>query len=132
MEQNQKLQNRIKGRVRIEPSGCWTWLGFVDMRGYGRISYSGANHLVHRIAAHAWNGFDLDPNMPVHHACANRACCNPDHLQTISMRENNAEMLERKYYRRRIEQLEREVRSLRRKVTCLSKNSKEPSTSHGS
>lgn len=132
MEQNQKLQNRIKGRVRVEKNGCWSWQGRLDANGYGRISYSGANHLVHRISLHAWQGFDLDPHMPVHHMCANPACCNPDHLQTISTRENTAEMLERKYYRKRIEQLEREVRSLRRKVACLSKNSKEPSTNRGS
>ena len=47
-----------------------------------------------------------EPHLAVHHACANRACCNPDHLRVVTPAENAAEMFERNSYIRRIAALE--------------------------
>jgi hypothetical protein len=47
-----------------------------------------------------------------HHTCAERACVNPDHLQPVTQRENVAEMLTRKSYVKRIEELEARLRQL--------------------
>lgn len=44
-----------------------------------------------------------------HHICANTACVNPDHLQPVTFRDNTAEMLSRRAYAARIEELERVI-----------------------
>ena len=53
--------------------------------------------------------------MTVHHKCANRACCNPEHLELATNRENVAEMFARKAYEARIAELEEEVAALKAK-----------------
>ena len=57
-----------------------------------------------------------------HHICANQRCVNPDHLQPISNRENVAEMMQRRYYIARIEELEAEVRRLDPASEVLTEN----------
>jgi hypothetical protein len=42
---------------------------------------------VHRIAYELTKGQILD-GMDIDHRCRNRACCNPDHLEAVSHREN--------------------------------------------
>ena len=46
----------------------------------------------------------------VHHACANRLCVRPEHLQAVTHHENVAEMLERKALLARIASLEERLR----------------------
>ena len=76
-------------RVYIDPvRGCHIWLGCLDDRGYGRLKWQGSNRRVHRIAYEQFLGVRLHPKQTLHHACTNRACCNPDHLRLVSTRHN--------------------------------------------
>lgn len=95
----------IKTQSNITPEGCWEWGRRKDKGGYGKVQWAGKNHAVHRLAALAKYG-QPESEPVVHHKCANAPCCNPDHLQPISQRENMAEMLERNYYLKRISELE--------------------------
>lgn len=99
------LIEAIKAESRVTENGCWEWGRRKDRRGYGKVQWAGKNHAVHRLAALAKYG-QPESEPVVHHKCANAPCCNPDHLQPISQRENLAEMLERNYYLRRIKELE--------------------------
>lgn len=99
------LLEAIKASSRVTETGCWEWGRQKDKSGYAKVRWGNKGHAVHRLAALAKYG-QPESEPVVHHKCANRACCNPDHLQPISQRENMAEMLQRNYYLRRIEELE--------------------------
>lgn len=96
----------LSERSTIEPNGCWTWQGSTR-DGYSTISAGQARKYVrlYRLIVAAKHRAPIE-RVPVHHACANRACVNPEHLQLVTSRENTAEMLARNAYVARIEQLE--------------------------
>jgi hypothetical protein len=92
--------------AEVDPeTGCWVWTGYTK-RGYPvhRSPKVGAVR-VHRLVLEAKLGHELGVNQ-AHHACANRACINPDHLQSATQAENTAEMLQRRAYEDRIAELE--------------------------
>ena len=90
----------VKQFVKVDPVlGCWIWQRRIK-EGYGLVRLGKRDYSVHRLVMG-------NPSQPVvHHTCARTACCNPDHLQLVTHRDNTAEMLERQYYLRRIAALE--------------------------
>lgn len=76
------LPDRFAEKYTPEPnSGCWLWLGAVDLKGYGRI-WDGASRP--RPATHislelAGNERPFADAMALHH-CDVPGCVNPDHL----------------------------------------------------
>jgi hypothetical protein len=89
-----------------EPVGdCMVWQRKVDQRGYGEVSVAGKSYRTHRLMGEAL--FGPLHGEPIHHTCANRTCIAPVHMQRVSQRENVAEMLERTWYQRRIDELEK-------------------------
>lgn len=109
---------KVKARAEIKDGrGCWEYPR-VNGKGYGELWDGEATRLVHRLMAEL-SIPNFDPTMQVHHTCANRSCCNPAHLQVLSSRENRAEMLERKVYRKRIADLERALREIDREHPLL-------------
>lgn len=100
----------IRDRCSTNDAGCWIWGGTIK-KGYGRVNFGSKNHSTHRLAALARYGIP-ESEPVVHHRCAITECCNPDHLQPVSQRDNIAEMLERNYYLKRIAELEAEVMKL--------------------
>ncbi len=108
----------IQSRCSVNENGCWiAWQ--VASNGYGRVTIEGKRHLLHRLIAKASsNGLDLGKEQ-AHHKCANRACCNPDHIQRISARENMAEMQQRNFYLFRIAELEKRVSVLEKELETV-------------
>lgn len=76
---------------RINPmldktTDCWLWLG--DTRkGYGRISWKGTGTILHRLT---WvlSGGEIPEGHVIRHKCRNKNCCNPEHLETGTNKEN--------------------------------------------
>lgn len=101
---SQALVAAILADTQPTESGCREWQRKVRKDGYASVGVAGRTVGVHRLMAEALHG-DLHGE-PVHHICANTRCVEPTHLQPISQRENAAEMLERKWYRSRIAELE--------------------------
>ncbi len=99
------ILSSIKASTVTDENGCWLWTAAKSGPGYGVIGQGAMGGLVHRHALEASLGRPLG-KQTVHHRCAVRACCNPDHLQLVTQRENTAEMFERNYYIRRIAVLE--------------------------
>lgn len=100
----------VLGRCEVTAAGCWEWQGPLGAGGYGHVStgrQDGApQESAHRLTFEYATG--IKPGgMTVHHKCANRICCNPDHLQLATQLDNNAEMLARNSYIARIAELER-------------------------
>ena len=86
---------------------------------YGSIYANGRTTGAHRVAYELATGEILEPGEPIHHKCGITLCVNPDHLQRVTSQENNAEMIERNWYKKRIEQLERRVRDLEAENSML-------------
>lgn len=104
-------------RCSIDDAGCWNWSG-----AFGKDKYPKASGMaLHRASLEMRLGRGLGVES-AHHICANPRCVNPDHLQPISNRENVAEMMQRRYYIARIEELEAEVRRLDPASEVLTEN----------
>lgn len=72
----------------MEPNtGCWLWPGDRVKGGYGRAYFRGRKWLAHRLAHTAYRG-EIPDSLTIDHLCRQPACCNPDHLEAVTMKEN--------------------------------------------
>lgn len=81
---------RFRQHTRETPTGCIEWTGYLDKDGYGQIRPAGrksTNMRVHRWAYEHFVG-PIPDGLVIDHLCKNRACCNPDHLEPVTAREN--------------------------------------------
>lgn len=79
---------RIFPRVLVEQAtGCWLWQGELNRNGYGRVWINGKRVMVHRAVWQVLRGPIAD-GLVLDHLCRNRGCCNPDHLEPVTAREN--------------------------------------------
>ena len=105
---SQDVLGAIYRRCTHTSTDCWEWQGFRGPTGYGYISTGRAKdrpqELIHRLTYEYATGIK-PTGMTVHHTCANTQCCNPDHLQLASHRENMAEMHARRTYEAQIAEL---------------------------
>jgi hypothetical protein len=78
---------RFSENVRYDiRTGCWLWTGAIADTGYGIFSQGDAVLIsVHRWAYRKFRG-PLRARCHLHHICERRACCNPDHLEQLSVR----------------------------------------------
>lgn len=98
----------LKARSTITESGCWIWAGRVMKKASRTYPYTrwGARYVaMHRASLEMKQGTPLGKE-PAHHVCAQSTCVNPEHLQAVTQAENLAEMMARRAYLARIEELE--------------------------
>lgn len=76
--------------VRIDlETGCHVWEGAKQSRGYGCFGVGGGKSaLAHRWIYEQAVG-PIGPGLQIDHACKNKACVNPAHLEAVSAKENN-------------------------------------------
>lgn len=91
------ILKRIKENVVVnEETGCWEWLGPTSGPmnkpggggGYGRISLGGTTMAVHRVVFTHFFGI-IPHKKHIDHKCRNRLCCNPDHLELVTIKQNH-------------------------------------------
>lgn len=83
---------KIMSRVKINSdSGCWEWQGPTSGEGrgggYGRMSLDGQTVAVHIVMFCNFFGF-IPGKKQIDHKCNNRICCNPDHLEMVTHKQN--------------------------------------------
>lgn len=71
-----------------DPAECWEWLGYTTRDGYGRLWLRGRMVLAHRLGWTLHHGVAIPAGTQLDHACRNRACANPAHLEAVSNAEN--------------------------------------------
>lgn len=69
------------------PTPCWMWTGWNSANGYGKVKIEGRAHMAHRAIYERLVG-PIPACHVLDHRCRNRACCNPAHLEPVTVREN--------------------------------------------
>jgi len=82
------VRERIKERILTDPqTGCWLWTGCREKAGYGKIRIKTGARVVHRVAYEAFVG-PVPGGLTLDHLCRVRHCCNPEHLEPVTLLEN--------------------------------------------
>jgi hypothetical protein len=72
----------------VDPdTGCWNWQGRTNGVGYGVLTRQRKAIYAHRYFYEQRYGA-IGEGLQLDHLCRNRLCCNPDHLQPVTAREN--------------------------------------------
>lgn len=97
MESIESLPDRYTKYVSKEPdqNGCLLWNGNKSVSGYGLLGVSKHNVRAHRLAFYFANGYFPPAGDVVGHKCDVKLCCNPEHLEHITHKENMRQMKER-------------------------------------
>ena len=70
-----------------EETWCWEFQGFISVAGYGEMSYKGKMQKAHRVSYQIHIG-EIKEGMVIHHKCRNPKCCNPEHLEQVTVKQN--------------------------------------------
>ncbi len=83
------FQSKIEFGPEID--SCWNWTGGKTNSGYGIMKCFGNMTTTHKLSYELYKGIIPD-GLEIDHLCNNKSCCNPDHLETVSHRENMIRM----------------------------------------
>lgn len=70
------------------PEACWPWTACKNNDGYGRFMLHGKARRAHRVGFALAKG-EIPDGLVLDHLCRNRDCCNPAHLEPVTVAENN-------------------------------------------
>lgn len=86
---NLSLINRVMANATVDERGYWIPANRPQKNGYctTTLGKRNAKETIHRLAFMFWNG-DIAPGLDIDHLCRNRRCFNPDHLESVTRREN--------------------------------------------
>jgi len=89
----QAERERIMSNIKVLDDGCWLWTGGKDQYGYGMTFYRGIRERSHRVVYSMIigpipKGVDARRHAQLDHVCKNKSCCNPEHLELVTQREN--------------------------------------------
>lgn len=87
--------DKVMRRVLIRDTGyktpCWLWTGPHSGKGrgggYGRMNLDGQTVAVHLVMFCHFFGF-IPGKKQVDHLCKVRNCCNPEHLELVTHKQN--------------------------------------------
>jgi hypothetical protein len=84
----QRIRARIVERPGQSGPPCWIYTGRdVTSQGYCRVKVDGKRVMVHRWMWEQVYG-PIAPGLEIDHLCRVPACCNPEHLEPVTPREN--------------------------------------------
>lgn len=74
----------------LEPTddSCWIWRGALAGSGYGQVQYKNKCWGAHRFVYQVVFGYNIPDNLVLDHLCRVITCCNPDHLEPVTVEEN--------------------------------------------
>ena len=81
-----KLAQRILRKCEITKDNCWLYRGALR-KGYGSVKVGGRTESVHRVMYEIACG-PISEGLQIDHLCRNTSCCNPKHLEPVTVKEN--------------------------------------------
>ena len=101
----QAFNAALNNYIPVPECGCWIWLGSHDKKtGYGTASIGGKTVGAHKLflidklisQGKVLEALRLESAaLKTRHKCDNRACVNPEHLETGTQRDNLNDMVNR-------------------------------------
>ncbi len=85
--------------INSNENGCKTWSMGINSSGYGIYSINNKSYNVHRLLYEIVNDEILSKEYVIRHKCDNRSCCNIDHLEIGTQRDNLNDASKRKRLR---------------------------------
>ncbi len=80
--------DRFVVKIKTLRNGCWQWTGAINKYGYGSFrGYNSKDTKSHIFSYEHFKG-KIKVGFQLDHLCRNRACCNPNHLQQVTAKEN--------------------------------------------
>lgn len=81
------VKERFFNKYTVNPlTDCWEW-NKPKKNGYGQFYHNGTMRRSHIFSYELYYG-NVPEGMVLDHLCKNKACCNPDHLETVSQKTN--------------------------------------------
>lgn len=98
IDAGEKIKKHIvesyEGKSGERPPGpCWVWQLSRGLDGYGNVSIKGRTGRAHILSCEVKRRRRAKKGEVVRHLCANKICCNPDHLVFGSPRDNAIDYL---------------------------------------
>lgn len=87
----EKIRVRFNASI-VKSEGCWTWVGYINKGGYGKIYFRDKLESAHRISFMLDRGLEDLPKSCVLHSCDNTKCVRPDHLFSGTQLDNIDDM----------------------------------------
>ena len=85
--EGEELWNWFLTQLEINNNSCWEWKGAVGNSGYGLVNIKKKTG-AHVYALERKLGRPLHKGLVTRHLCNNRLCCNPEHLEEGTYKEN--------------------------------------------
>jgi hypothetical protein len=86
MGKKNTIEDLMKKIIKTE--SCWLWTGLKGYNGYGRVRWNGREVYVHRLIYEQLKT-SIPSNLFCDHICKVRECCNPEHIDIVTQKENN-------------------------------------------
>jgi hypothetical protein len=71
---------------------CWPWIAKTKSRNYGQVTFCGQRFFAHHVAFDIANPLlatvRKEKRLTISHTCHNPLCCNPRHLELLTLEEN--------------------------------------------
>lgn len=82
------LEVRFWSKVDIKgDNDCWNWIAGRTSSGYGSFGFNGTGVPAHRMVF-LLTQTEIPKGLEVNHKCNNYLCCNPNHLELTTHKEN--------------------------------------------